>query len=60
MNDLQEQLSGTRIEDEDRTVDGLRGQITLERLVNGNTIHVGVVDEQLNLVAEELCVILRV
>ena len=60
MNDLEEKLSCSRVEDEDGTVDRLGGQVTLERLVNGDTINVGVVDEQLDLVAEQLRVILRV
>ena len=54
MNDLEEQLSGTGVEDEDSSVDRLGGQITLERLVNGDTVHIRVVHEPDDLVAKQL------
>mmetsp|Transcript_27245 Transcript_27245/g.46261 ORF Transcript_27245/g.46261 Transcript_27245/m.46261 type:complete len:283 (+) Transcript_27245:2730-3578(+) len=56
---LQEQLPRPGVEDEQRSVDGLRGQVPLERLVDGHTVHVGVVHEPDDLVGEELPVILR-
>ena len=40
--------------------DGLRGQVTLEGLVDRDTVHVGVVDEPDDLVREELRVVLAV
>ena len=60
MNDLQEQLACTRIEYKDGAIDGLSRQVTFERLVNGDSVDVGVVDEQLSLIAEQLGVVLRV
>ena len=45
MNDLEEELSGSRVEDEDGAVDRLCGQVALERLVDGHTVDVRVVDE---------------
>ena len=59
VNDLQEELSGARVEDEDRTVDGLCREVTLERLVDGHTIHIGIIYKPDDLVGEELAVILR-
>lgn len=59
VNDLQEQLSGSRVEDEDGSVDGLGGQVTLERSVNGDSVDVGIVDEPDDLVREQLRVVLR-
>lgn len=60
VDDLEEELTGARVEDEDGAVDGLGGQIALERLVDGDAVDVGVVDEPDDLVAEELRVVLRV
>ena len=45
MDDLQEKLSSSGIVDEYSSVDGLGGQISFERLVYGDSVHVGVVDE---------------
>lgn len=45
MDDLQEELSGARVEDENGSVDGLRGQIALECLVDRHSVHVRVVHE---------------
>ena len=60
MDDLQEQLSRARIEDEDSSIDGLCSQITLERFVNRDAVDVSIIDEKLDLITEELAVILRV
>ena len=60
MDNLQEQLTGTGVEDKDGTVDWLGRQVTFKGLVNGNTIDVGIIDEELSLVAEEFRVVLRV
>ena len=59
MNDLQEQLSSSRIENENRTINRFGRQVTLERLVDGDSVHVGVIDEPDNLITEELSVVLR-
>lgn len=45
MNDLQEQLSSTRVEDKDGTVDRFCCQIAFEGLVDCHSIYVCVVDE---------------
>ena len=58
MNDLQEQLTGPGVEDENGAVDGLGGQVTFEGLVDGDSVDVGVVDEPDDLVTEELSVVL--
>jgi hypothetical protein len=50
VDNLEEELASTGVEDEDRTVDGLGRQVTLERLVDRDTVHVGVVDEPDDLV----------
>lgn len=36
VDDLQEQLTSARVEDEDASIDGLSGQITLKGLVDGH------------------------
>eukprot|EP00958_Prasinococcus_capsulatus_P015981 scaffold1754_cov355-Prasinococcus_capsulatus_cf.AAC.3 len=59
VDDLEEELAGARVEDEDGTVDGLGGQVALEGLVDGHAIHVGVIHEPDDLVAEQLPVVLR-
>ena len=45
MDDLEEELARSRVEDEDGAVDGLGGQVALERLVDRHAVHVGVVHE---------------
>jgi hypothetical protein len=45
VDDLQEKLPSARVEDEDGAVDGLRGQVALEGLVDGHAVHVCVVHE---------------
>jgi hypothetical protein len=45
VNDLQEELASPRVEDEDGAVDGLRRQVSFERLVDRYSIHVRVVHE---------------
>lgn len=45
MNNLQEELSSPRIEDEDSSIDGLGRQVTLECLVDGHAIDIGIVYE---------------
>ena len=60
MNNLQEQLTSSRVEDENSTVNRLGSQVTFKGLVNGDTVDISVINEQLNLVAEQLRVVLRV
>lgn len=45
VNNLDERLTRSRVEDEDGTIDRLGGQIALERLVNRDSVHLRVVDE---------------
>ena len=59
VDNLEEQLSCPRVEDEDGSVDGFSCQITLECLVDCDPVHVGVVHEPDDLVREELAVVLR-
>lgn len=58
VNDLQEQLPSSRVQDEDGSVDRLGGQITLKGLVDCDTVHIGVVHKPDYLVAEELPIVL--
>ena len=50
VDDLEEELSGARVEDEDPTVDRLRSQVAFKSLVNGDAVDVGVIDEPNDLV----------
>mmetsp|Transcript_14221 Transcript_14221/g.33094 ORF Transcript_14221/g.33094 Transcript_14221/m.33094 type:complete len:257 (+) Transcript_14221:1810-2580(+) len=59
VDDLEEQLPGTRVEDEDGAVDGLCRQVAFKRLVDRHAVHVGVVHEPNDLVREQLAVVLR-
>ena len=59
VDDLEEELTGARVEDEDGAVDGFRGEVAFERLVDGDAIHVRVVNEPDDLIGEELAVVLR-
>ena len=52
--------SCSRVEDEDGSVHGLRGQVTLEGLVDRHPVHVGVIHEPDDLGAEELSIVLGV
>jgi len=45
MNDLQEQLSGSRVENEDGAVDWFGDQVALKGLADGYSVHVGVIYE---------------
>ena len=58
MDDLEEELAGARVEDEDGAVDGLGGEVAFERLVDGDAVHVRVVHEPDDLVGEQLSVVL--
>mmetsp|Transcript_31891 Transcript_31891/g.87333 ORF Transcript_31891/g.87333 Transcript_31891/m.87333 type:complete len:766 (-) Transcript_31891:1916-4213(-) len=59
VDDLEEELAGARVEDEDGAVDGLGREVALESLVDGDAVDVGVVDKPDDLVREELAVVLR-
>ena len=45
VNNLDERLTGSRIEDEDRSVDRLGRKISLERLVDRDSVNLSIVDE---------------
>ena len=60
MDDFEEELPSLRVEDENSTVDGLSRQVTFKRLVDCDAVDVGIVDEKLDLVAEQLGVVLGV
>jgi hypothetical protein len=60
VNDLQEQLTSSWVEDKDGTIDWFGGQVTFESLVDGNSVHVGVIYEPDDLVSKELSIVLRV
>ena len=58
MDDFQEQLPSARVQDEDGPVDGLGGQVALERLVDSDPVDIGVVHKPDDLVAEQLPIVL--
>jgi len=60
VNDFQEKLSSSWIENENGSIDGFGGQVTLKGFVDGNTIDVGVINKPNNLIAKEFSIILRV
>jgi len=43
MDDLEEQLTSTRIKDEDSSIDWLRCQIALKCFVDCHTINIGII-----------------
>lgn len=59
VDDLQEELTSSGVEDEDGTIDGFGGQVTLKGFVDGHPIHIGVIHKPDDLVAEELAIVLR-
>lgn len=58
MDDLQEELSRLRIEDENCSVDWFRGQVAFERLVDCDSVDVGVINEPNDLIREYLSIVL--
>ena len=58
VDDLHEELAGTRIEDKGGAVDRLGGQVALKGLVDGDAVDVGVVDKPDDLIAKQLAVVL--
>ena len=59
VDDLEEELTSPGVEDEDGPIDGLGGQVALKRLVNRDTVHVGVIHKPDDLVAEQLSIVLH-
>ena len=45
MNDLQEELTSARIENDNSSVDGFGRQISLKGLVDGDTVHIAVINK---------------
>ena len=60
MNDLQEQLPGPRVENENRPINGLCSQIPFKSLMNCHPIHISIVHKPYHLVGEQISVILGV
>src|SRR2546423_12806943 len=60
MNNFEEQLTGSWIEDKDGTIDWLRGQIPFKGLVNRYTVYIGIVNKPDGIFREEVTIILRV
>ena len=60
VNNFEEELARLGIEDEDGSIDGLGGEISLKCLVDGDSVHIGVVYKPNDLVGEQLCVVLGV
>ena len=59
VDDLEEELASPGVEDEDGPVDWLGGQVALEGLVDGDTVHIGVIHKPDDLVAEQLSIVLH-
>ena len=53
MDNLQKQLTRARVENENSAVDRLGGEVALERLMDGDSVNVRIIDEELNLVRKE-------
>src|SRR5690606_10376236 len=51
MNNLQEQLTSSWVEDKDSSIDWLGRQVALKCFVDGDTIGISIVDKELYLVA---------
>ena len=58
VDDFEEELSCAGVENEDGSVDRFGRQVALERLVDRNAMHVGVVYKPNDLVREQLAVVL--
>lgn len=59
VDDLEEELASPGVEDKDGPIDGLGGQVALKGLVDGDTVHVGVIHKPDDLVAEQLSIVLH-
>ena len=57
VSDLAEKLSCPGIEDEDAAIDRLRGEMPLKGLLDGDSVHIGVVQEPDDVVIEQLPVV---
>lgn len=55
---LEKQLSCSWVEYKDCTVNGLRGEVSLKSFVDGNPIHICIINKPDNLVAEYFAIIL--
>ena len=58
MNNLEEQLTSSRIENENGTIDRFGGEISLESFVNSDTIDIGIIDKPNDLIGEQFTIIL--
>ena len=59
VDDLEEELAGPGVEDEDGTIDGFGGEVTLKGLVDGYPVHIGVIHKPDDLVTEQLTIVLH-
>ncbi|KAH3688720.1 hypothetical protein WICPIJ_000320 [Wickerhamomyces pijperi] len=57
VDDLQEQLTILWIHDENTTIDWLGGQVAFNSSVDSHSVDIGVIDEQLGVVTEQLSII---
>lgn len=57
MDDLEEQLASTRIEDEDGSIDGFGGQVAFEGFMDGDSVDIGVIYEPDSLITEQFSII---
>jgi hypothetical protein len=56
---LQKELSRSRIENEDGTINGLSGEISFKSLMDRNTVDIGIIHKPDDLVAKDLTIVLR-
>ena len=60
MDDFEEELSCSRIENKDGAVDRLGGKISLVGLVDRYSVHIGIINKPYGLVGEKLSVVLGI
>jgi hypothetical protein len=58
VDDLEEQLASPWVEDEYGSVDGLRGEVSFECLMDGDSVDIGVINKPDDLVREQLSIVL--
>lgn len=60
MNNFEEKLASSRIEDKDGSIDRFCGKISFKSFMDGDSVDVSIVNKPDNLICEQICVILSV
>ena len=58
VDNFEEQLTSSRVENENGTIDRFGGEISLESFVNSDTIDIGIIDKPNDLIGEQFTIIL--